>query len=113
MDHVNYNILDQAKNAFIAASQKTVSFAKQYGFIPKSGFGASANVFTLNLKPFLQKKAQEVYITLLPEGLGTSDDARPSDLNPKEAEKFWHNIGLKTVAVMTNDAASSGMQTIL
>lgn len=111
--HVNYDALDKAKNAFIKASQKTVNFAKAYGFIPPSGFGASANVFTLNLKPFLKAKHQELYVTLLPEGLGTSDDARPDDLTEKELKKFWHNIGIKTVAVMTNDAAATGMQSVL
>ncbi len=113
MEHVDYNTLDQAKNAFIRAGQKTVGFARAYGFMPKSGFGASANVFSLNLKPFLKAGATNLHITLLPEGLGTADDARPGDLSEKEALQFWHNIGLKTVAVLTNDAASTGMQTIL
>ncbi|QQR83498.1 phosphoribosylformylglycinamidine cyclo-ligase [Candidatus Peregrinibacteria bacterium] len=113
MDHVNYNSLDQAKNAFIEASKKTVDFAKDYGFIPASGFGASANVFTLDLKPFLKTGADRLHITLLPEGLGTSDDARPEDLNEEDLKTFWRNIGIKTVAVMTNDAASTGMQSIL
>jgi len=113
LDHVNYNTLDQAKNAFIAASKKTVRFAEKYGFMPESGFGASANVFTLDLKPFLQSGAENLHITLLPEGLGTSDDARPDDLTDEQLERFWHHIGIKTVAVMTNDAASTGMQSIL
>ena len=113
LDHVDYNTLDQAKNAFIKASKSTVDFAKKYGFIPPSGFGASANVFSLDLSPYIKSGARSLSITLLPEGLGTSDDARPGDLNPKELEKFWYNIGIKTVAVMTNDAASTGMQTVL
>lgn len=113
LDHVNYDLLDQAKNAFIRASQRTAHFAEQFGFIPPSGFGASANVFNLNLAPFLKAGADQLQITLLPEGLGTSDDARPEDLSSAELEEFWHNIGLKTVAVLTNDAASTGMQTIL
>ncbi len=113
LDHVNYNALDEAKNAFIEAGKKTVKFATKYGFIPPSGFGASANVFSLDLKPFLKKGAKNLLITLLPEGLGTSDDARPENLTPKQLEKFWYNIGIKTVAVMTNDAASTGMQTVL
>lgn len=113
MDHVDYNTLDQAKNAFIEAGKKTVNFAKKFGFIPPSGFGASANVFNLDLKPFLKSGAEVLYITLLPEGLGTSDDARPEDLSERDLERFWHNIGLKTVAVMTNDAAATGMQTVL
>lgn len=112
-DHVNYSALDSAKRAFIEAGKKTAKFAGKYGFIPPSGFGASANVFSLDLKPFITSGAQELQITLLPEGLGTSDDARPEDLSDEEAEKFWYNIGIKTVAVMTNDAAATGMQTIL
>lgn len=113
MEHVDYNTLDKAKNAFIAASKKTARFAAKFGFIPSSGFGASANVFSLNLAPFLKSGAKTLNITLLPEGLGTSDDARPDDLSEKELERFWHNIGIKTVAVMTNDAAATGMQTVL
>lgn len=113
MDQVNYNALDQAKNACIEASKKTLHFAAQYGFIPESRLGASANVFALNLQPFLKHGAEQLYITLLPEGLGTADDARPDDLSDQELKNFWHNIGLKTVGVMTNDAASAGMQTIL
>lgn len=113
LDHVDYNSLDNAKNAFISASKKTVKFAEKYGFMPESGFGASANVFSLNLKPFLKKGAENLFVTLLPEGLGTSDDARPEDLTDSQLQKFWYNIGIKTVAVMTNDAASTGMQTIL
>ena len=113
LDHVDYGTLDNAKNKFIEAGKKTVKFAEKFGFIPKSGFGASANVFSLDLKPFLKKGVDNLYITLLPEGLGTSDDARPDDLTDKELEFFWYNIGIKTVAVMTNDAASTGMQTIL
>ena len=119
-DHVNYSALDSAKRAFIEAGKKTAKFAEKYGFIPPSGFGASANVFSLDLKPFIASGAQELQITLLPEGLGTSDDARPQDLGTgtgadalEEATKFWYNIGIKTVAVMTNDAAATGMQTVL
>ncbi len=117
-DHVNYDALDAAKRAFIEAGKRTQEFAKDYGFIPESGFGSSANVFSLDLKPFFKAMgdgtgADSLQITLLPEGLGTSDDARPEDLTDEEATKFWYNIGIKTVAVMTNDAAASGMQTIL
>lgn len=113
LDHVDYNSLDQAKNAFITASKKTQSFAKKYGFIPEGRFGASANVFALDLKPFLKQKTKQLYVTLLPEGLGTADDARPDDLTENEAYEFWYNIGIKTMSVTTNDAASSGMQTVL
>lgn len=110
---VNYDVLDRAKNAFIAASKKTLKFAEKFGFIPGEKFGASANVFALDLKPYLKAKSEQLYITLLPEGLGTADDARPDDLTPAELLLFWRNIGLKTVSVLTNDAASAGMQTIL
>lgn len=112
-DHVNYSALDKAKRAFIEAGKRTSKFAEKYGFIPPSGFGASANVFSLDLKPFIASGASDLHITLLPEGLGTSDDARPEDLTDEESMKFWYNIGIKTVAVMTNDAAATGMQTVL
>ncbi|MFH0837685.1 MAG: AIR synthase related protein [Patescibacteria group bacterium] len=113
LDHVNYDVLDRAKNAFIEASKSTVKFAEKWGFVPEAGFGASANVFSLDLSKFIRGGERKLNITLLPEGLGTSDDARPNDLTEKQLEKFWYNIGIKTVAVMTNDAASTGMQTVL
>jgi phosphoribosylformylglycinamidine cyclo-ligase len=113
IDHVDYDSLDKAKNAFIAAGRRTLKFAKKYGFVPDSTLGGSANVFQLDISKFLKKGARNLHITLLPEGLGTADDARPDDLSSKELVKFWHNIGIKTVAVMTNDAASSGMQPVL
>ena len=112
-DHVNYDVLDAAKRAFIEAGKRTQEFAKEYGFIPESGFGSSANVFSLDLRPFFKAGAESLQVTLLPEGLGTSDDARPEDMTEEELLKFWYNIGIKTVAVMTNDAAASGMQTVL
>ncbi len=111
-DRIDYVDLDKAKNAFIAASKKTMTFAEAYGFMP-GGFGASANVFALDLKPFLKSGAENLLVTLLPEGLGTADDARPDDMTSEEWLKFWRNIGLKTMSTLTNDAASSGMQTIL
>lgn len=113
MDHVDYDTLDAAKNAFIEACKRTTGFAKDYGFIPDERFGASANIFELDLKPFLKTGAEKLHLTLVPEGLGTADDARPEDMTEEEAIQFWYNIGIKTVGVMTNDAASSGMQTIL
>lgn len=111
-DRIDYVDLDKAKNAFIAASKKTATFAEKYGFMP-GGFGASANVFALDLKPFLKSGAENLMVTLLPEGLGTADDARPDDFTSEEWVQFWRNIGLKTMSTLTNDAASSGMQTIL
>lgn len=113
IDHVDYGSLDKAKNAFIAASRRTLEFAKPYGFLPDTTMGASSNVFQLDLKQFLKTGADSLSITLVPEGLGTADDARPDDLSPAEAIEFWQNIGTKTVAVMTNDVAASGMQSIL
>lgn len=135
IDRINYTHLDNAKNAFIQASRSTLDFAKEFGFCPDSTLGASSNVFQLDLKPFLSAltsravSSQGVHqsgsvighgaspdslsITLIPEGLGTADDARPDDLSSDELVGFWHEIGIKTVAVMTNDAASSGMQSIL
>ncbi|MEI6222381.1 MAG: AIR synthase related protein [bacterium] len=113
LDHVNYDALDTAKNAFIAASRKTLRFAEKYGFIPDERLGASANVFALDLKPFLKIGADKLFVTLLPEGLGTADEAKPEDLTSEELHRFWHNIGIKTVGVMTNDAAAAGMQPVL
>ena len=113
IDHVDYGALDRAKNAFIQASRSTLDFAKEYGFLPDSTLGASSNVFQLDLKQFLKAVNDSLSITLVPEGLGTADDARPDDLTHAEAVEFWQNIGTKTVAVMTNDVASSGMQSIL
>lgn len=113
VEQVNYEVLDKAKQAFIDASKKTLRFAESFGFVPDEKLGASANVFALDLKPFLDQGAEKLFITLIPEGLGTADDARPDDLTPRELEAFWHNIGLKTMGALTNDAASGGMQTIL
>jgi phosphoribosylformylglycinamidine cyclo-ligase len=113
VDQVNYDALDRAKNAFIQASKRTMDFAKDYGFVPEHRLGASANVFALDLKKYFKSGTNNLYMTLLPEGLGTADDARPNDLSPAELKTFWHNIAFKTVSCMTNDAASSGMQTVL
>lgn len=111
--HVDYATLDRAKQAFIAASRRTLRFAKKFGFVPNETLGASANIFELDLGKFLKKGQQKLHITLLTEGLGTADDARPDDLTPKELTEFWFNIGIKTVSVMTNDAAAAGLQPIL
>ena len=113
LDHVNYSVLDDAKAAFIKAAKSTVSFAKEYGFVPGERFGASANLFSLDIRKFIASGAQEIYVSLVPEGLGTADDARPDDLSSEELTTFWYNIGIKTVSVLTNDAASSGLQTVL
>lgn len=113
LDHVNYDSLDRAKRAFIEAGQRTLTFAEKYGFLPDARLGASANIFALDLKPFIAVNAEKIFVTLVPEGLGTADDARPDDLNSKELTRFWKNIGLKTVSCITNDVASSGMQPVL
>jgi phosphoribosylformylglycinamidine cyclo-ligase len=113
LERVDYDVLDRAKTAFIEASRKTMRFADRWGFVPEERLGASANVFALDLKSFMSVGADRLFITLLPEGLGTADDARPDDLSSEELSGFWRNIGIKTVSCLTNDAASSGMQTIL
>lgn len=110
VDRIDYTALDKAKNAFIEASKKTAGFASGFGKMP-GGFGSSANVFALDLSAF--KGAEQLYVTLLPEGLGTADDARPDDLTSEELVRFWRNIGGKTMSTLTNDAASAGMQTVL
>src|SRR5689334_21747018 len=107
LDHVDYSVLDRAKTRFIEAGRRTLGFAERFGFIPDGRFGASANVFQLDLAPFLNAGAKNLFVTLVPEGLGTADDARPDDLSHAEQVRFWSNIGVKTVSVLTNDAASS------
>ena len=113
LDQVEYDVLDKAKNAFIAAARRTLDFANEFGFVPDSKLGASANIFCLNLAPYLKSGAENLYVTLLPEGLGTADDARPDDLSDKELYEFWYNIAYKMMSALTNDAAASGLQTIL
>lgn len=113
MDQVDYTTLDEAKLAFIAASERTLTFAEKFGFVPTKSLGASANVFSLSIQPFIKAGAGELFVTLIPEGLGTADDARPEDLDDSELTRFWRNIAFKVTSCLTNDAASSGMQTIL
>ena len=113
LKNVDYESLDNAKNAFISAARKTLKFAEKFGFVPDEALGASANIFCLDLKPFLDKNIDRLHLTLLPEGLGTADDARPPDMSHEEAHEFWHNIAIKTISALTNDAAAGGLQTIL
>ena len=107
---VDYDTLDSAKNAFIAAAARTLRFAEPFGFVPGERLGASANIFALNLGDFVKLGQQQLFLTLVPEGLGTADDSRPDDLSASELIDFWFNIGIKSVAVMTNDAATAGIQ---
>ncbi|MGI6524658.1 MAG: AIR synthase related protein [Bdellovibrionota bacterium] len=113
LDQVEYNVLDRAKQAFIEAARRTLTFAEDFGFVPDTKLGASANIFSLNLAPYIRSGAENLYITLLPEGLGTADDARPEDLSKSEQYEFWYNIATKMMSALTNDAAASGLQTIL
>ncbi len=113
IDQVDYDALDQAKLRFIEASRQTLGFAARYGFVPDGTLGASANVFSLDLAPFFKAGADRLHLSLVPEGLGTADDARPDDLSPLEETRFWHNIAFKTLSCLSNDAASAGLQTIL
>ena len=113
LEQVNYDALDSAKNSFIEASKKTLKFADKFGFIPGSRLGSSANIFSLDLKLFLKSKSSQLYVSILPESLGTASDAKPKNLNAKESQRFWYNIGFKILAAMTNDVASVGAQPIL
>lgn len=112
IETVDYTTLDAAKAKFIAASQRTLSFAGAWGSIVNTQLGASANVLSLDLSPWIAAGAKNLSLSLVPEGLGTADDARPSDLSSAELTEFWFEIGIKTVAVITNDAASAGLQTV-
>jgi phosphoribosylformylglycinamidine cyclo-ligase len=109
VDHVNYSVLDQVKLACIEASKKTLNFASRYGHIINKSLGASANCFSLNTAKF----PNEMTLSLIPEGLGTADDAHPLDWTAEEELVFWKNIAFKTLSCISNDAASSGLQTIL
>lgn len=111
-DVVDYSSLDAAKKQFMNTCSETLKNASTYGSV-SGRLGNSANVFALNLRPFIEAGQNEVFVTMLPEGLGTADDARPADLTASELKVFWYNIGLKTLSCLTNDAASSGMQTLL
>ncbi|RCJ20360.1 phosphoribosylformylglycinamidine cyclo-ligase [Nostoc minutum NIES-26] len=113
LDQVDYDTLDAAKRRFIDAAKRTLRFANSYGIVSESSLGGSANAFSFNLAPFIAAGNQELSLTLVPEGLGTADDTRPDDLSEEELRRFWWNIGIKIISCLTNDAASSGMQTVL
>jgi len=111
VETVNYNVLDAAKLKFINASKKTLRFAEKFGFVPEEKLGGSANIFALDLQKFVGNK--NLFLSLVPEGLGTADDAKPDDLSPAELEEFWRNIAFKCLSALTNDACASGLQSIL
>lgn len=109
---VDYGSLDAAKQVFVDACSMTTSFAKGYGQL-SGALGNSANIFELDISPFIKAGQNKIYTSMLPEGLGTADDARPADLSSAELNRFWRNIAGKTLSCLTNDAASSGIQTLL
>lgn len=108
-DHVDYGALDRFKSACIAASRRTLDFAAEYGSVANPSLGASANIFSLHATG----RSQAMNVTLVAEGLGTADDARPDNLSPAELAQFWRNIGWKTVSALTTDVASGGLQPVL
>jgi len=112
-DHVDYATLDSAKLAFIEAARATITFAEPYGVVLTPELGASANLFSINLKELLGEGAESLVISLIPEGLGTADDARPDDLSEEELTSFWWNISQKVLSCLTNDAASGGLRPLL
>jgi phosphoribosylformylglycinamidine cyclo-ligase len=112
-DHVDYATLDSAKLAFIEAARATITFAEPYGVVLTPELGASANLFSINLKELIGEGADSLVISLIPEGLGTADDARPDDLSEEELTVFWWNISQKVLSCLTNDAASGGLRPLL
>lgn len=111
IDQVDYDVLDQVKLRCIAASRRTLSFANDYGVVLDENLGASANIFTIPLERFAQ--GGRLSVSLVTEGLGTADDARPEDMTPEEEYQFWYNIAVKTISSLTNDIASVGMRPLL
>lgn len=110
---VNYSALDEVKRRCIEAGKQTLSFAGDLGGVLSNALGASSNLFAIDIGRFAAMGLDKLLVTLLPEGLGTADDARPEDLSEDEQVEFWHNIAFKTVSTLTNDAVTSGAQTLL
>ena len=120
VDQVNYDALDRVKLRCIEASRRTLEFASDYGSVLDGALGASANIFTIPLGRLFansaedeQKKGGEIAVSLVTEGLGTADDARPEHLTPEEEYQFWYHIAIKTISALTNDVASCGMRPLL
>lgn len=111
IEQVDYDVLDQVKLRCIAASRRTLSFAKDYGVVLDENLGASANLFTIPLDRFA--RGGRLSVSLVTEGLGTADDARPPEMTPEEEYQFWFNIAIKTISSLTNDVASVGMRPLL
>jgi phosphoribosylformylglycinamidine cyclo-ligase len=109
VDQVDYSTLDSAKNRFIEAARSTSEFASKYGTVLDKNLGASANIFSLDLSKF---ESKNLHLSLIPEGLGTADDAHPEDMTESEALIFWNNIAYKVLSCLTNDAASAGLQSV-
>lgn len=110
---VDYGALDKAKLRLVEFSRQTVAFAERYGKVGNPKLGASANIFNVDLQRFLKVGATKLQISLLPEGVGTADDARPPDLTPDELRQFYYHIAFKEMSALTNDAASAGLDTVL
>lgn len=110
---VNYSALDEVKRRCIEAGKQTLNFAGDLGGVLSNALGASSNLFAIDIGRFAAMGLDKLLVTLLPEGLGTADDARPDDLSDEEQIEFWHNIAFKTVSTLTNDAVTSGAQTLL
>lgn len=106
MTFIDYLPLDAAKLKFIEACRRTINFASDLGYVLKPELGASANGFVFH-NPTTRMA------TIVPEGLGTADDARPDDLTSEELTAFWYNIAFKVMAALTNDCCSSGFRPVL
>ena len=73
-----HGTLDATKNKFIEAGKKTVKFAENLASYQVE-FWRERRMFFSGSETIFKKGVDNLYITLLPEGLGTSDDAPPHD----------------------------------